>query len=191
MNYTPRCSEVGCDRAARGKGLCGMHYQRAKFSDPNRPRCAIEGCDRPLQARSWCHTHYYRWRKYGDPLAPAPKQPRKIKIVTIIDTDYTDQEIDIMAIPNIEDPNWDPKVAKPSYDSVRHHLRAAGPPSSHRCHYCGQEAEVYTYDRSDPGTEAIHSTRGRQVLYSWDPANYQPSCKSCAHDLAEEHAAAS
>ena len=35
--------------------------------------CSIEGCHRKHYGRGWCNAHYLRWRKYGDPLATAPK----------------------------------------------------------------------------------------------------------------------
>jgi hypothetical protein len=34
----------------------------------------VEGCTEPRYARGWCSTHYHRWKRHGDPLAPA--QPR-------------------------------------------------------------------------------------------------------------------
>lgn len=37
--------------------------------------CSIDGCPRPSHCRTWCNAHYQQWRKYGDPLARAPKPP--------------------------------------------------------------------------------------------------------------------
>jgi hypothetical protein len=39
--------------------------------------CSIESCNKPPRRKkaSWCDAHYQRWRKYGDPLGLAPRQP--------------------------------------------------------------------------------------------------------------------
>lgn len=66
------CSQDGCTKTAKARGLCGTHYYhwlRAHHdNDPERPRCSVEGCSRAVaNRRGWCSVHYQRWSKYGDP----------------------------------------------------------------------------------------------------------------------------
>jgi hypothetical protein len=72
------CTVEGCERPARGRGLCGLHYQRLlAHGDPlyewQRPTkepatCAVEGCDAPAQHLGLCGKHYTRQHRHGDPL---------------------------------------------------------------------------------------------------------------------------
>jgi HNH endonuclease len=72
------CSEPGCKRPRAGRGLCGMHYMRAKKIGklpPPRPactECSVPGCTKPPKAKGLCNTHYERHRKGLDLLAPGP-----------------------------------------------------------------------------------------------------------------------
>lgn len=87
------CSADDCDRPPKARGLCLMHYKRARRAgalqlvadepppDVRPPAdvrlCAVEGCGRGHAARGWCHPHWKRWKTYGDPLAGPPVQPRR------------------------------------------------------------------------------------------------------------------
>jgi len=60
------CSTEGCERDARTKGLCGMHYLRLwKHGDPlckspppkPRAKCSVPGCDNPHHAKGLCSAH--------------------------------------------------------------------------------------------------------------------------------------
>lgn len=67
------CSIEGCEKPAKTRGWCDMHYSRWKrHGDPRWERpvktCSIDGCDRPSCARGWCQRHYLRWYYHGDPL---------------------------------------------------------------------------------------------------------------------------
>lgn len=68
------CAVDGCDRKARSRGWCMMHWKRwRRHGDPTylvpRPTpssCAIEGCDAQAHCRGWCEKHYTRWLRHGD-----------------------------------------------------------------------------------------------------------------------------
>lgn len=69
-----RCSIPECEKPARRRGWCHMHYTRWwRHGDPlavetHEPtHCSVEGCDRPHMARGMCQRHYARWRDHGDP----------------------------------------------------------------------------------------------------------------------------
>lgn len=64
----PVCSEPGCDRPARSRGLCSKHYQRlryrekkAKGNTDNAPlvrgfgECSVDGCTERVYARVCCY----------------------------------------------------------------------------------------------------------------------------------------
>lgn len=61
------CEVDGCDRKHAARGMCHLHWARARKTQ--RPECAIEGCSSPRGGRDWCSAHYQRWSNHGDPLA--------------------------------------------------------------------------------------------------------------------------
>lgn len=72
------CSIQGCEKPARRRGWCDLHYARwlrngdpNVASLPNRPRrpgaCSIDGCEREYFTNGYCSMHYTRWRRHGDP----------------------------------------------------------------------------------------------------------------------------
>lgn len=81
MNATRSCSENDCVSPVKGRGLCNMHYKRARVASgatkaDARP-CTIAECEQLAFARKLCMAHYRRWRQYGDPLgAPKHDLPR-------------------------------------------------------------------------------------------------------------------
>lgn len=109
------CSVEGCEKLARVRGWCQMHYSRwHRHGDPgsaeaskvyeSREVCSIEGCGKPHVARTFCATHYRRWSLYGDPgtadLINRPHDPaeaeRECRIcgeVKLIDQFYRDRNV--------------------------------------------------------------------------------------------------
>ena len=68
------CLVEQCNRPHLARGLCSMHWQRAKKSGelrhhrkaqiPKRKGCSVDGCDRAHHARGLCNMHHKRamWR---------------------------------------------------------------------------------------------------------------------------------
>ena len=79
MSPKTECIVEDCERVAKSRGWCGLHYSRwRKYGDvsdevvhhqwgvqsPKRP-CTVDDCENTLLARGYCAKHYYRFRKYG------------------------------------------------------------------------------------------------------------------------------
>jgi hypothetical protein len=80
-----KCSEYGCNKPARAKGLCSKHYQRQRYAEkhpgaPKRVRvkkvprqkikravsrnkgtCSVKDCGKPARARGLCAKHFMEW----------------------------------------------------------------------------------------------------------------------------------
>lgn len=41
-------------------------------TDASPRTCTVSGCRAKHEAKGYCHNHYVRYRKYGDPVTPAP-----------------------------------------------------------------------------------------------------------------------
>lgn len=72
------CSVDGCDRGAKYRGWCPMHYGRVlRNGSPGEaaPRrtvrtsdtCTVDGCVRPYVAKGFCQLHYDRVNRFGEP----------------------------------------------------------------------------------------------------------------------------
>ena len=79
------CKIGDCPKPAKGRGMCGTHYERwrrhgdtatrLKTGRPPQPKkpCTVEDCTRDQSARGWCHTHYTAWLRFGNPLGAKHK----------------------------------------------------------------------------------------------------------------------
>lgn len=76
------CSTPECERTTIARGLCSLHYQRAKkagFEPLLRQAdvaCRAPGCDRSAIAKGLCKAHYDRVARLGDLLVEKPIQGR-------------------------------------------------------------------------------------------------------------------
>jgi hypothetical protein len=91
------CSADGCDRSVDSRGMCLMHYKRARTSGAfivvkaNHPEiCIAEECNLKSIKRGYCGTHYRRIQRFGTletvRRKPGEPQPRS--------DGYIDQLID-------------------------------------------------------------------------------------------------
>lgn len=73
---------VSCGKPHLARGLCNACYQvrRADGSLPTLPKvnsgqiCKVDGCESDAKALGYCIPHYERFKKYGDPVASAPRK---------------------------------------------------------------------------------------------------------------------
>ena len=78
------CLESNCEKKVVARGVCPMHYERAKRAGtldqykkrPNRADtpCKLAGCDKPGYALGYCQRHYDAYNRYGDPVSPAARR---------------------------------------------------------------------------------------------------------------------
>ena len=78
------CLESNCEKKVVARGVCPMHYERAKRAGtldqykkrPNRADipCKLAGCDKPGHALGYCQRHYDAQNRYGDPIGPAERK---------------------------------------------------------------------------------------------------------------------
>ena len=66
------CSVSNCDKLARTKGMCSVHYERKKagWTDEDmlkpirkygdKSLCKIENCNRMIHSKGYCNAHYKR-----------------------------------------------------------------------------------------------------------------------------------
>ena len=84
----PLCAVDDCEKVARTRGWCTMHYARwlhhgdavngktrAAPGEWRGMTCKVEGCEEPVRTLGWCNPHYRKWYRDGDPLSP-DKQAR-------------------------------------------------------------------------------------------------------------------
>lgn len=72
------CSVSQCGKSVEARGLCSMHYQRARYRKEKLPprvrperikgaMCAVENCPRAADKGALCNAHYIRIRVHGSP----------------------------------------------------------------------------------------------------------------------------
>lgn len=87
------CTERGCGRSARGRGLCGTHYafHRRHGTLPPLPErasgCGVEDCARRHEAHGLCKLHYDRLRKSGTVETPLVRGPDDERFWAKVDRD--------------------------------------------------------------------------------------------------------
>lgn len=60
------CTIDGCEKRHVAKGMCGMHYSRARAA--RQETCSVDGCQTKAHSRTYCQAHYRRWADTGSPL---------------------------------------------------------------------------------------------------------------------------
>lgn len=72
------CSVEGCNKEAKKKGLCYMHYSRLyrtgsvrgalpeRHSPYKEEKCSVPGCENPAKTNGLCGKHEHRLRRHGD-----------------------------------------------------------------------------------------------------------------------------
>jgi len=96
MQATRPCSVDDCDKPAKTRGWCAMHYTRwrrhgnlfvkRKPTNP-RPRntCSVAGCDKYVSARGWCENHFKKWQRNGTPTPVKPSAEERFLFHIAVD----------------------------------------------------------------------------------------------------------
>lgn len=166
LRETPPCSVPGCAAKVRARGVCSTHYDRLIRTGsvelkPREPQlCSIEGCDQPHLTKGLCNKHRLRLDRHGS-------------------TDHVSDRT------GPTHPRWAGDSA--GYIAVHGRIhRRRGHANTHACVQCGEQADEWAYDHSDPN-ERRDDPLGRP--YSTDPQRYEPLCFSC-HRLRDSPRAA-
>ena len=172
-----------CDRPARGRGLCQMHWLRwRRHGDPlkrlrvaNREfsKCSIMGCVNSYRARGWCNMHYLRWRAHGDPLKVLQEQaPNGIHEGCSIDdckrTHYGKGMCNIHYYKYVTRPRLRSKYDAQIVDLTFAQWEQIKIDFNHCCAYCGSQTEL-EQDHVMPISKGGNHTS----------ANIVPACRAC------------
>lgn len=140
--------------------------------------CSIEGCSNKVRARGWCDKHYRRWKRNGDPMVK-----RRVRGTCTVEDCPNEHRARGWCYKHYQ--RWlhhgDLTADLRRKDVVKYgwahgRVRAArGDAPEHSCVECGQPADEWSYDHTDP--EPLFNERGRP--YSLDVQRYQARCHSC------------
>lgn len=166
------CSTDGCEKTVHGRGLCSMHYERARKLDalPERtdraPQCSVTGCTETRAAgRTICSMHRERIRSHGDTGA-AERIRSKPGTATRRPDGYL-----IRTSP-------DHPLARAQGRVLEHRrvLFAAIGPGPHQCHWCSRPVD-WTRGVSTPDALVVDHLDFDRA--NNDPSNLVPSCHPC------------
>jgi hypothetical protein len=170
MTSSKQCLIDGCERPLYGKGMCNMHWQRARRTgDPatdrppmvRRSACEVDGCGRKHKGSGLCNMHRMRMHVHGSldlpPRKPLPAGP--------------------------ENHGWigDQITYTPAHFRV---VALHGSASLHLCVNCGGQAMDWAYDHGDPNELTCIKTG---LAYSANPERYKPLCRRC-HNRVDDAA---
>lgn len=165
------CMMEDCDRIARKRDLCDMHYKRQwRTGSPllaeranTKGSCGVEGCDQVVAYRGLCNAHYKRQRKYGDPLATAPPRAKPPKRPV--------KRYRRVYAPGHPLANQEGAVRENRY--VLFNAIGQGP---HRCHWCGTPVVWRTGAEAIKNLVVDHLDHDRLNNLA---VNLVPSCNAC------------
>lgn len=161
------CSVTNCALPVKSKGMCQKHYFRIwrngtlELTRPQRESrdvCTVPGCARlDVGPHGFCQKHLSRYKRNGHPEAlkggPVPKWGE-------------------------DNPSWldDACGYGAAHDRV---ARRKGLASSYPCADCGNPAQQWAYNHSDPNEKVPTTGYGKGCAYSTNPDMYEPKCVPC------------
>lgn len=118
--------------------------------------CSVGGCARKAKYKKqgWCQTHYHRWWRHGDPTFVKHERGEKGRRL------------------------WQSEETSYRAAHTRNHS-LWGPARNYPCIECGESADEWAYDGTDP-SELDEMIRDEwPVRYSAYPEFYAPLCFPC------------
>lgn len=155
-------------------------------------RCDVDKCNRRHEARGLCAAHYQRLNRTGDVgSAEIQGAPTKCNV------DKCDRMASCKGYCGAHYRRWHrtgdpgPAAIRPPRRAktyVGMHLKVArerGKATGHECARCGQQADDWAYDHSDPD-ERYRKDYGSP--FSLDVDHYMPLCRLCHIEFDQDHA---
>ncbi len=173
--------------------------------------CSVAGCDLPVKRAQLCYGHYMRNWRYGSPtFEHAPRfvdmVGQRFGTLTVgsrhgrvwfcrCDCGMTRiasaGELNRTGDGNTCGTPGRHLSPEAGYGAAHDRVRTLhGPASDHPCIDCGQPAQHWSYDHTDPDTRYLTGRSANPIPYSLDPTRYQPRCVPChkLFDLARAKA---
>jgi hypothetical protein len=164
------CKILGCEKAVKAKGLCALHYRRAR--EKTMPPCSEWDCDLPQYARDLCRKHWARKRSHGSTEWRGGKRgPRLCSVegCTRFIRGSSTECIYHM-----------PMTYMGAHNRV---YNTRGPASDYMCQHCHLPAQEWAYDHKDPEELVMPpGTREAGQAFSRKPWHYMHLCIGCHID---------
>lgn len=166
------CSIDGCEKLTRTKSaaLCKMHYHREyrngtageaaeRIRKQRSLHCEVDGCAKPDTEGGLCSMHAARMRRHGDTQTVIALSERVFRL-------------------GEDHHNWvGPDIG---YSGAHCRVRALnGSASMHSCVGCGEQAQHWSYNHTDPSERLAHARSANPVAYSDNPEHYSARCVPC------------
>lgn len=166
--------------------------------------CVVAGCEKPIRSIGLCYSHYMKQHRYGTPTPEHASRRRDLTGLVVGELTVRALVEDGMWLCDCScgattktragDLNRGSARSCGNGRLHRRHLRAElvgynalhsrvkrdrGLPALHQCVGCGNRAEEWSYDHSDPNEIISDETGSVGFPYSLDEQRYEPRCVAC------------
>lgn len=162
--------------------------------------CSLPDCDEPVKRRGYCYGHYMKNWRYGTPTPafdPRWEDLRGRRFGCLVVTKRVGSKwlcvCDCGSEAHVRAGDLNRGTASTCGDKAEHWRREdigysmahdrvrtdRGRVQDHECVGCGQPAEHWSYDHSDPDELYAEGLSARPIAYSARPEHYSPRCVKC------------
>lgn len=185
------CEINECEAPHVARGLCRNHYAQAKtrgvFTNlrirNGKQGCSVEDCNLKHHCRGYCRNHYSKWLRWGDSLAPAPKEPafcecgEPVKSRGLCKNHYYEWYTNHL-FGSDEPPTYKKDVV--GYQAAHVRIRRVrGRAANHECVDCGGKSRDWSLRANVENTMCDESGKYGGTYYSLDVYDYDARCGNC------------